>query len=126
MQVISKRDVSNPDDFVFYDKDKKTPVYYKAISESLYAALDHLGIKADQRKERKLTFHSWRHFFNTNMRMLIPDSQLRLLTGHQTEEMTDHYTQLSPEHFSNVKEKLEEAFGKRDAKKKGAQVSNQA
>ena len=119
-EVITKREVSDPDDFVFYGKDKKTPVYYKTISEGFYKALDSIGIGSEQRKQRKLTFHSWRHFFNTNMRMLIPDAQLRLLTGHQTEEMSDRYTQLSPALFANVQEKLEEVFGEQGAKRRGS------
>jgi integrase len=121
-EVLSKREVSDPGDFVFFGKARKTPVYYKTISEAFYKALDNIGIGSEERKKRRLTFHSWRHFFNTNMRMLIPDEQLRLLTGHQTEEMSDRYTQLSPTHFATVQKTLEEVFGEEGAKKRGTQA----
>jgi integrase len=121
-EIITKRDVSNPDDLVFYGKDKQTPIYYKEISESLYKALEHIGIGAAQRNERYLTFHSWRHFFNTNLRMKIPDTLLQLLTGHQTNEMSDHYTHLTNDLIANVKPQIEDVFGKREAKKDGGKA----
>ncbi len=42
-------------------------------------------------KERKITFHSLRHYANAKLRGTVPDATLRKLTGHLTPAMTDHY-----------------------------------
>jgi len=42
-------------------------------------------------KERKITFHSLRHYANAKLRGTVPDSTLRKLTGHLTPALTDHY-----------------------------------
>lgn len=40
-----------------------------------------------------ISFHSWRHYFNTIMRSNnISDSKLQRMTGHKSLQMTDHYT----------------------------------
>lgn len=46
------------------------------------------------RRERKITFHSLRHFFVSTMRGRVPDATLRLTAGHQSEAMTDNYTHM--------------------------------
>lgn len=45
------------------------------------------------RRERNITFHSFRHFFNTEAQALGADGdKLRLTVGHESKEMTDIYT----------------------------------
>ena len=64
---------------------------HKVIIKRFYSALVRIGITDIQRIERNITFHSWRHFFNSYMRTRIPDNQLRKITGHRTIAMTEHY-----------------------------------
>jgi integrase len=52
---------------------------------------------------RNVTFHSWRHFFNSYFRTKIPDAKLQQMTGHKTQEMTDHYTHFRIEDFNDVR-----------------------
>lgn len=45
------------------------------------------------RRERNISFHSFRHFFNTEAQALGADGdKLRLTVGHESKEMTDIYT----------------------------------
>ena len=48
--------------------------------------------KINMANDRILTPHSLRFTYNTKMRRLIPGERLRLMTGHESEQMTDYYT----------------------------------
>jgi integrase len=47
------------------------------------------------RRERNVSFHSFRHFFNSTIRGTVSDDILRLQTGHSDEKMTDHYDHMT-------------------------------
>ena len=69
------------------------PIHPTSISRALTAALVKAGMKEEDIKAKNITFHSWRHYFNTVMRSNnVSDSKLRAMTGHQSTTMTDHYT----------------------------------
>ena len=85
------------------------PVDHKTVAEKLYAAFNAVGIPEQERRLRNVTFHSWRHFFNTMMRTRVPDELLRTVTGHRNAEMTDHYTHFQIEDLNPVRE-LQEAL----------------
>ena len=79
------------------------PVPKDDIRYALYAALEKIEIKEEERKERNIVFHSWRHFFNTYCRRLnIPDPKIQKVTGHKTIEMLDNYTHFEVEDFTEV------------------------
>ena len=51
------------------------------------------------------------HWFNTMMRVRgVPDSLLRSVTGHRTEEMTEMYTSYDLEHYEEVKKAQKALF----------------
>lgn len=78
-------------------------IYSNAPQLSLYRALALIGIDEAARRKRNITFHSWRHFFNTFCRSAgVPDAKLQAVTGHSTLAMTDHYTHFAPEDFAEV------------------------
>ncbi|MFA7567503.1 MAG: tyrosine-type recombinase/integrase [Alkalispirochaeta sp.] len=55
-------------------------------------------------KERNIGVHSWRHKLNTVLRAAgVPDSKIRLLTGHRGQSMTDHYTRYAAADFTDVR-----------------------
>jgi integrase len=99
------------DDFVFTRKEHNKPVDNKTITEILYKALDAIGISEAKRRERNITFHSWRHAFNTYMRGKVADSKLRRMTGHKTAAMTERYTSFNLEDFDEVAQFQEQMFG---------------
>ncbi len=110
--LISMSPYQEMEDFVFFGEDRSTPIYHKKILNMLYIALKNIGISPEEREKRNITFHSWRHFFNTFFRGRIPDSKLQRLTEHKTIEMTEHYTHFSIDDFKDVQEIQEEYFGK--------------
>ena len=109
-ELIAISPYQEPDDFVFFGSDGKTPIGDKSISRALYKALERIGISQEMRKERYITFHSWRHFYNSLMRGKIHDAKLRRLTGHKTLEMTERYTHFELEDFQDVMKVQEEYF----------------
>ena len=82
-------------DFIFSTNDGKRPVSRKKLYDRFYSALDKIGVTTDIRKQRNLTFHSWRHTFasilaNGN----IPELYIRRLTGHSSQKMLDTYSHI--------------------------------
>ncbi len=113
-EEIAKSPFSEPTDFVFYGVSRKVPVDGRMIDATLYRALSKMGIDEATRRERNLTFHSWRHFFNSFLRTKVADAKLQSLTGHKTMEMTDHYTHFSVDDYSDVKKIQAEIVGGAD------------
>lgn len=95
---------ANPygDGFVFWGDRVGAPPSGEIIGRHFHEMLAAIGITGEEQKRRVLTFHAWRHWFNTHMRPLIPDYQLRLLTGHTSEAMTDRYTAITEEQRAAV------------------------
>jgi len=80
-----------------------TPVDGEVLTNALYKALEKMGMSKEERKERNICFHSWRHFFNTRLRSAnIADSKTQSITGHSTMEMTEHYTHFRASDFIDV------------------------
>jgi integrase len=90
---------SNPwgDGFVFYGVRRGFPPDRKTITNAFTDGLLRIGISEEVRRRRGLTFHSWRHFYNSMLRGQLPDHALRALTGHRSEAMTERYTTLTEE-----------------------------
>ena len=109
--VMKESIFKQPDDFVFTGKEHNKPVDNKTITEILYKALDAIGVLESERRARNITFHSWRHAFNTYMRGKVADSKLRRMTGHKTAAMTERYTNFNLEDFDEVAQFQEEMFG---------------
>jgi integrase len=99
------------DSFVFNGRIKNKPFDHKYINSAFYYALKQIGIDDTKRKEMNITFHSWRHTFASMMRGKISDSELKLLTGHKSDEMIDHYTHYSMDKLKEVVPVQEEVFG---------------
>lgn len=100
----------NPSGFIFSNDGGKTPVYHKTVTKALYRALNKIGISEEKRKTRNLSFHSWRHTFNSMLRSRVPDSKLKRLTGHLSQDMVEHYTHFDVKDFQDVKMIREELF----------------
>lgn len=67
------------------------PMEHNAIRQGFYRALAKKGIKEKERKERNITFHSWRHFLNSQLLAHgISETKTRRITGHTTASMTEH------------------------------------
>jgi len=92
---------SNPwrNGFVFYGNLRDKPMHARGVSEVFREAIHAVGISEEERRQRRLTFHSWRHWYNSMIRAQgnLPDYALRQLTRHKAEEMTERYTNILPE-----------------------------
>ena len=66
-----------------------TPCEDRAITYAMGSAMEKAGIDA---RGRNLTFHSFRHFFSTQMVAAgIPGEIVRKTVGHESSEMTGRY-----------------------------------
>lgn len=92
-KLLSMNPYDSENAFIFFSPETPDkPMNGKHFNEELYKQLERIGIDGTQRKERKLVFHSWRHWMNTvlvNERIPIPIVQK--ITGHLTESMTKRY-----------------------------------
>jgi integrase len=79
-----------PSDFIFSHGNK--PIDHKTVYKQFYYALDKIGINSQIRKNINLTFHSYRHLFNTMLLEAgIAPETVRLYTGHSS-GMTARYS----------------------------------
>jgi site-specific recombinase XerC len=100
-----------PDSLVFFGIERRRPIDHRTVSDCLYAALGEIGIADADRRRRNITFHSWRHWFNTQMRTKVSDVKLRRVTGHRTVQMTELYTHFAREDFADVVDAQELLLG---------------
>jgi len=79
------------------------PMGSYAIRDSLYRALAAKGIKEEEREKRNITFHSWRHFLNSQLLANgVNEAKTRKITGHSTAAMTEHYAHFLVDDFADV------------------------
>jgi integrase len=91
--------------YVFSADGGAAPVKRLDAVHSLASALSEIKISSAEQKRRGLTFHAWRHFFNTTLRMAnVSDSKVKSVTGHLTDGMTEHYTHYNNLEFIEVQE----------------------
>ncbi len=114
----------NGDGFLFSSNGGKTPLLRMAVYEAFYAALRNIGIDEAERKQRNISFHGWRHFFNTMLRMAnVADSKVKSVTGHKTQGMTEHYTHYDSAQFTEVRQVQEELLPFTPAAKRRASIT---
>ncbi len=78
--------------FVFWGGRRHLPLSGHEMLCSLKEAMERIGITSQAAAARGLSFHAWRHWYNTMLRGRLKDYELRSLTGHSSEKMTNHYT----------------------------------
>ncbi len=81
------------DVFLFFSNTSpERPAREKMFANTLYDALEKIGISGKDRRERNITFHSWRHFLNSYLiNAKVPLLKIQSMTGHITTQMTEHY-----------------------------------
>lgn len=87
----------NPDSFLFWGEEKpdRKPAEKNVFIKAFYITLSRIGITEEKRKERNITFHSWRHFLNSLLlNAKIPLHKVQSITGHSTFRMSQHYYHL--------------------------------
>jgi len=100
-RVMEISPYQDPEDLVFFGRFRHSPLDHKMIEKSLWERLSAIGISAEERIQRGLCFHSWRHFFNSlliNHRIPIP--KVQRIVGHTTDRMTEVY--YHPDEYRDV------------------------
>jgi integrase len=96
---------ANGDGFVFSEDGGMTPLTIDRIYRQFGNALKRIGIGHEEKRKRNLSFHSWRHFLNTLLRMSnVADSKVQKITGHKTMRMTEHYTHFDTRQFTEIRD----------------------
>jgi integrase len=75
----------------------------KHLYNGLKKALLNIGISEEERLERNIDFHAWRHFCNTELLkagLTIP--QVQAVTRHKSKSCTERYTHIDAMDFARV------------------------
>lgn len=95
-------------EWIFEDKKTGKPFNCCRMYDNLMRIWKSIGIDA---KERGLTTHTLRHFFNSYLLgQNVPKAKVKAVMGHKDEDMTDWYTHWTPDMFPEVYDKQLELF----------------
>jgi integrase len=93
----------NGDGYLFSFDGGVTAVSRSRVYNAFFKALERIGIDEAKRKERNISMHCWRHFFNTELLANnVTETKVRSITGHSSNSMTQHYAHLNTNQFSDV------------------------
>lgn len=85
---------------IFWNSDNADePISECCIKTRFEKALSAIGIDKQKQVERKITFHSLRHYYASIMSQAIGSDEAKKLLGHRNVETTDHYTHETKEHL---------------------------
>jgi integrase len=94
----------NGSGYVFSEDGGENPVCRSAVYDGLCRALEKIGIDHAERIRRGLSFHAWRHFLITFLRMSdISDKKAKDVAGHLSAFVNDQYTHLDAREFEDVR-----------------------
>lgn len=112
LKALAKKNPSFSNDcYVFFSRQKKgsVPVLPEAWVRGLDEALEHIGISSEARKARHIDFHSWRHFFATEISEKVQMGTAQKLLGHKDASTTAIYaSHESEEHMAAVQNVMAE------------------
>lgn len=81
-----------PDSFLFFGDNPERAKDLRFFSDSLFNALEQIGIDEPGRKQRGISFHSHRHFLNSLLvNSRIPLQKIQSMIGHADIKMTERY-----------------------------------
>ena len=104
-QELNELIKANGKGYVFSEDGGKTPVTVERINRQFDRALERIGISHEEKLKRNLSFHAWRHFLNTLLRMSnVADSKVQSVTGHRSMKMTEHYTHFDTRQFTEIRD----------------------
>ena len=98
-----------PPEGLVFTYNGRVPMGDKTITSRLDERMTELGIDY---KTENLTFHSFRHYFNTRLVASgISNEKTRAVIGHESLEMTEHYSHLEAQDLAEIKRVQREAIG---------------
>ena len=100
--MLRKAADGRADDELIFSSDGRVPYDDRYFSGPMKEIMKRLGIDSEG---RNLSFHSFRHFFNTQIVAAgISGEIVRNIVGHESVEMTDRYLHLSGDELSSVRQ----------------------
>ena len=102
----------NPEGLIFASLVKPSvPINKTTVGEVFREALHAIGIDEEERKNRNITFHSIRHYFNTYLvNSGLDREEVRRVTGHSSDSMTERYLHETREHLLKQSKARSEAI----------------
>ena len=96
------REILPPDeDDLLFTFNGRDPISGNTVRRYLAQRMDDLGIDW---KTDNLTFHSFRHFFNTRLVAAGVDGEItRAVIGHESQDMTEHYLHLTADDMEGIR-----------------------
>jgi integrase len=89
--------------FLFTENGGIEPLSRHRIYRETSTAFDKIGISREERRERGLALHHWRHFLNTALLMAnVSALKVQKVTGHKSLAMTRHYAHFDSREFVEV------------------------
>ena len=86
------------DPFIFFNINTlERPIGHHSVEDNFNKTCNEIGIDEDTRKMRNLTFHCWRHWFDSMLDGKISDKARRDLTGHENDKMDRVYLHITEE-----------------------------
>jgi len=96
--------------FIFPGYTSDAPISKRSVRESFNKAIIASEISEEERRRRRLTFHSWRHWYDSYLRGQVPDHVIQGLTGHKSDRMMERYSHVTDEQRRAVAELGEKLF----------------
>ena len=104
LKLIEISSLQTEGEYIFSATKGKSPVIRAEIIRYLKKALENIGISRKEQKSRFITFHSWRHYVNSNLiNSGVPKSIVQSVIGHVNDDaMTEHYTHVTLDDVKQV------------------------
>lgn len=101
MQELLRAIMPPSDGDLLFTLDGSNPMSGNTVRKRLCARMDKLKI---DHRNLGLSFHSFRHFFNTRLVAAgVDGEQIRAVVGHESEAMTEHYLHLTAEDMECIR-----------------------
>jgi len=92
--------------FIIYETERDKPVDFNTMNE-IQANKLLMAYGEVARRERNVSFHGFRHFFNSSIRGTVSDDILRLQTGHLDKKMTDEYDHMTDDRGEQLRKAVQ-------------------
>jgi len=96
----------NTNGFIISETDRDKPIDFDAL-EPKQAQKMLMAYGEIVRRERNISFHGFRHFFNSSIRGTVSDDILRLQTGHMDKKMTDDYDHMTDDRGEQLRKAVQ-------------------
>jgi integrase len=102
-QELSTLIKNSPQGFLFSEDGGAEPIPRNRVYKETSAAFERIGISREERRDRGLALHHWRHFLNTALLMAnVNTLKVQKVTGHKSLSMTQHYAHFDSRDFTEV------------------------